>query len=175
MAFLNLTADSRPEPKTPFARVLHELLDDLFRLQPIWATQVGYHAFDDRWPDATDAGRSARCAAYAQHRDRLRALDDGELSADEQIDRALVVEALDGFEFEESVLREHAWDALSVVRSCGSGLFGLLAREFAPWEHRGSAFVERLRSLPEFLHSSADALTGTDDRHVSALSVQVAP
>jgi uncharacterized protein (DUF885 family) len=174
VAFENLTTDTRPEPKTRFARALHELLDDLFRVQPIWATQVGYHAFDDRWPDATEAGRSARRAVYAQHRDRLRAIDEAELSVDEQIDRALVIEALDGFEFEESVLREHAWDALSVVRSCGSGLFALLAREFAPWEHRGSAFVGRLRSLPEFLRASADALTGTDDRPVSALSVQVA-
>src|SRR3954447_4963562 len=164
----------RPEPKTSFARALHELLDDLFIVHPTWATQIGYHAFDDRWPDATQAGRDARRAVYTQHRESLRALDDAELSADEQIDRALVVEALDGFEFDETVLREHAWDALSVVRSCGGGLFALLAREFAPWEHRGSAFVERLRSLPEFLAASADALTGTEDRPVSALSVQVA-
>ena len=74
-----------------------------------------------------------------------------------------------GWSSSETVLREHAWDALSVVRSCGSGLFSLLARDFAPWEHRGSAFVGRLRSLPEFLSASTDALTGTDDRPVSAL------
>src|SRR4051812_12078656 len=46
---------------------------------------------DDRWPDATDAGRSARLEVYARHRDRLSELADDELSDDEQIDRALVV------------------------------------------------------------------------------------
>src|SRR4051812_9829525 len=166
--------DTRPDPKTTFDRALHDVLDDLFRVQPIWATQIGYHAYDDRWPDATDAGRSARLEVYARHRDRLSELADEELSEDEQIDRALVVEALDAFEFDDNVLREDTWDALGVVRMCGGGLFGLLAREFAPWEHRGAAFVERLRSLPEFLTASADALTGANGRPVSALSVDVA-
>src|SRR3954453_21531605 len=98
--------DPRPDPKTPFDRALHDVLDDLFQVQPIWATQIGYHAFDDRWPDASEAGREARLVVYATHRDRLRQLSDNELSADEQIDRALVVDALDAFEFDDSVLRE---------------------------------------------------------------------
>ena len=100
MAFENLDHRHAPGAQNQVCQALHELLDDLFRVQPIWATQIGFHAFDDRWPDATEAGRSAWRTVYAQHRDRLRALDDTELSADEQIDRALVVEALDGLEFE---------------------------------------------------------------------------
>jgi uncharacterized protein (DUF885 family) len=174
VAFVNLTSDTRPQPKTTFERALHDLLDDLFEVQPIWATQIGHHAFDDRWPDATAAGRANRIAVFAKQRQRMRALPDDELTEEERIDRALVVEALDAFEFDDGVLREDAWDVLGVVRVCGSGLFGLLAREFAPWEHRGAAFVERLRGLPEFLGASADGLTGTADRPVSALSAEVA-
>jgi uncharacterized protein (DUF885 family) len=172
--FTNMTTDTRPEPRTEFDHALRALLDDLFAAYPNWATSVGFHAFDDRWPDATEAGRQARLRMYAAHRDRLSALTDETLSADERIDRALVVEALDAMEFGDATLRDEAWDALAAVRVAGGGLFSLLAREFAPWEHRGAAFVERVRGLPAFLSASADALTGTDAMPVSALSVSVA-
>ena len=42
------------------------------------------------------------------------------------------------------------------VRVAGGGLFSLLARDFAPWEHRGAAFVGRLAGLPAFLAAAAD-------------------
>ena len=174
MPFTNLTKDTRPEPRTDFDHALRALLDDLFAAHPVWATSIGFHAFDDRWPDATESGRHARLQMYATHRERLSALREESLSVDERIDRALVIEALDAMEFGDAVLRDEAWDALATVRVCGSGLFGLLARDFAPWEHRGAAFVERVRALPAFLSASADGLTGTDAMPVSALSVQVA-
>jgi uncharacterized protein (DUF885 family) len=172
--FRSLAPDNRPQPRTDFDRALHALLDDLFEAEPVWATHIGFHAYDDRWPDPSEAGREARLALIANHRAALQALDDGSLSADERIDRGLVLEALDAMEFNATELREDAWDALSVVRNAGSGLFGLLARDFAPWTHRGSAFVGRLIGLPGFLLASADALTGLAGRPISELHAQVA-
>lgn len=172
--FTALAPDNRPSPRTAFDHALRALLDDLFATQPTWATQVGFHAFDHRWPDMTEAGRQARLAIIARHRAALQALDEGALSADERIDRSIVLEALDAMEFEETELREAAWDALGLVRIAGGGLFSLLARDFAPWQHRGSAFIGRLRGLPEYLTAAAAGLTGLDGRPVSALHVQVA-
>src|SRR5688572_9593018 len=54
--FRPLTAVNRPPPKTAFDRVLHELLDDLFETQPDFATRVGFHGYDDRWPDPSECG-----------------------------------------------------------------------------------------------------------------------
>ena len=172
--FTALAPDNRPQPRTAFDHALRALLDDLFAAQPTWATQVGLHAFDDRWPDMTEGGREARLGLIARHRAALQALDEGTLSADERIDRGIVVEALDAMEFEETELREAAWDALGLVRIAGGGLFSLLARDFAPWQHRGSAFIGRLRGLPEYFSAAAAGLTGLDGRPVSALHVQVA-
>jgi len=172
--FANLTTDTRPGPRTQFDFALRALLDDLFSAQPVWATLIGFHAYDDRWPDVTDAGRNARLALYTRHRDELSQLREADLSPDERIDRALVVEALDAMAFEDAELRELAWDALGVVRSAGGGFFSLLAREFAPWQHRGAAFAARMRSLPEFLRAAADGLSGLDGRPVSELHAKVA-
>jgi uncharacterized protein (DUF885 family) len=172
--FRSLAADNRPAPRTPFDHALRALLDDLFADQPTWATQIGFHAHDDRWPDLSQTGRQARLGLIGRHRAALSALDDTALSADERIDRGLVLEALDAMEFDETELRELAWDALGVVRIAGGGLFSLLARDFASWPHRGSAFVGRVIGLPAFLDAAASGLTGVEGRPVSAVHAQTA-
>ena len=172
--FRSLATDNRPAPRTPFDHALHALLDDLFADQPTWATQIGFHAHDDRWPDLTETGRQARLRLIGRHRAALSALDDAALSADERIDRGLVLEALDAMGFDETELRELAWDALGVVRIAGGGLFSLLARDFAPWPHRGSAFVGRIIGLPAFLDAAASGLTGVEGRPVSEVHAQTA-
>jgi uncharacterized protein (DUF885 family) len=172
--FVSLVADGRPAPRTQFEVVLHRLLDDLFETYPEWATGIGFHAFDDRWTDVTDAARTARLAMLRHHRARLEALPEDELSASELIDRGIVLESIEAMEFDEAVLRERAWDPLGYVYSAGSGFFSLLAREFGPWSHRGSAFVGRLRRLPDVLSAARDQLTGLPDRPVSLLHTETA-
>lgn len=172
--FVSLAPDNRPEPRTPFDFALRRFLDDLFEALPTWATQIGYHAFDDRWPQVDEASRAQMLAMLRHHRARFEALDEAQLSRDEWIDRGIVLEAIAGLEFSEAELRESAWDPLNYVYLAGSGFFALLAREFAPWQHRGAAFVGRLRGLPGFLEAAAAALTGLPDRPVSLLHTETA-
>jgi uncharacterized protein (DUF885 family) len=172
--FASLAPDNRPEPRTAFDAVLRRFLDDLFAAQPTWATQIGYHPFDDRWPQVDEAGRAQLLAMLRHHRARFEALADDELSAAELIDRGILLEAVAALEFSEAELRESAWDPLSYVYLAGSGLFALLAREFAPWAHRGAAFAGRLHRLPGLLEAAAAALTGLPDRPVSLLHTETA-
>jgi len=172
--FTLLTRDTRPEPRTPFDFALHRLLDDWFEAEPTWATQVGFHAFDDRWPDPSEAGRTGQLAMLRHHRARLEALLEAELTPAERIDRGITVEAIDAAEFELAELREPAWDPLSYVYLGGSGLFNILARDYAPWQHRGAAFLGRVRGLSGFLDSAAAALTGVAGRPVSLLHTETA-
>jgi uncharacterized protein (DUF885 family) len=172
--FVSLAPDTRPRPRSQLDFALHRLLDDLFAAQPVWATGVGFHAHDDRWPDLSENGRTARLALLRHHRARFEAHDDGDLSPDERIDREIVLGAIDASEFSEAELREPAWDPLYYVYVMGSGLFGLLAREFAPWSHRGAAFAGRVNSLPEVVAQARAALTGLLDRPVSLLHTDAA-
>jgi len=146
----------------------------MFEAAPTWATRIGFHAFDDRWPDPSEQGRTARLAMLRHHRARLQALGEEQLTPSERIDRGITLEAIDAAEFEEAELRELAWDPLSYVYLAGSGLFSLLAREFAPWQHRGTAFLGRLRGLPSLLDAAAAALTGLPGRPVSLLHAETA-
>ena len=172
--FANLTPDNRPEPRTAFDHALHKLLDDLFATQPVWATAMGFHAYDNQWPDVSEQGRNNRLAMLRHHRARLQALTENELSPAERIDRGIALEAIDAAEFEEADLRNEAWDPLSYVYMAGSGLFNLLAREYGPWRHRGRAFLGRVAGLPVLFDAAARALTGAHGRPVALLHTETA-
>jgi uncharacterized protein (DUF885 family) len=172
--FAPLTPDNRPEPRTAFGHALHRYLDDAFEAWPTWATAIGFHAYDDKWPDVSEDGRSSRLAMLRHHRARIAALPESELSSEERVDRGITLEAIDAAEFSEAELREGAWDPLGYIYTAGSGLFNVLSSEYGPWAHRGPAFLGRVRGLGDFLNAAAEALTGVPGRPVSLLHAETA-
>ncbi|MDQ3870448.1 MAG: DUF885 domain-containing protein [Chloroflexota bacterium] len=172
--FESLAKDYRPTPHTRYEHALHAFLEDLFVAQPVVATQIGYHELDHRWPDLTGTARLARISMLRRHRGVVEGLAEEELSADERIDRAILVEAIDAMLFEEEVLRETTWDPLSYVRLLGSGFFALLARDYAPFVHRGRAFLIRMQGIPDVLAAARSNLLGLPSRPVSLLHTETA-
>ena len=166
--------DPLPVPAGAFDQVVHDFLVDYFRAYPISAGYAGYHLVDDLWPDLSEAGRRARLAMLERHEARAAALAEQDLSSDEAVDRALLLEVIEQLRFGDEALREEAWDPLTAVYLLGSGLFGLLAREYAPWSYRGGAFLRRVQGLPGVLAAAAAALTGLPGRPVSLLHTETA-
>ncbi|HET7676843.1 MAG TPA: DUF885 domain-containing protein [Candidatus Limnocylindrales bacterium] len=172
--FTPLTRDRRPEPKTAYDRVLHAFLDDWFVADPVFATDVGFHTYDDRWPDMGGTGRLARIALLRRHRAAAESLSEDDLSPDERVDRSILLEAIDAALFEDEVLRQETWDPLRYVYLLGSGLFALLARDYAPFRHRGDAFLGRMAGIPAVLAAARGNLLGMPDRPVSLLHTETA-
>src|SRR6478736_3800399 len=127
-----------------FARFLDEFID----LHPTLATAIGDHRHDDRWPDASAAGRAARLDFIDGWLGELEALGDADLTRDEAIDRDLVVQELEAERFAELELREETWDPLQWVYLIGDGLFLLIARDYAPLPDRLASVAGRLEGLP---------------------------
>ncbi len=166
--------DYRPTPITPFEYLLRDFLDEFFLAWPVSATHAGDHRFDNRWPDLSGTGRLARLALLRRWHARFAGLADVELTADERIDRGILLETLDAYRFEEEELRQETWDPLWYVELIGAGLFSLLARPYAPWHHRGEAFVRRLRHLPGGVAAARENLLGMPERPVSRLHTETA-
>ena len=166
--------DGLPVPRTDFETAVVEFLADLFEAYPTWGTGVGYHRVDGRWPDLTEAGRTARLATFAGHRERLEGFATAGLTADESVDRAILLEEIEKVVFGETVLRSEAWDPLELVYLVGGGLFGVLSREYAPWSERGAALLARIEGLPELLSAALDGLTGLPNRPVGLLQLETA-
>ncbi len=169
-----LRPDGLPQPRNAFESAAVDLIVDLFEAYPTWGTMVGYHVVDGRWPDLSEHGRTARLATFRRHAHRLRALDEAELSVDEQVDRSILLDEIEKVVFGEEVLRSETWDALELVYLMGGGLFELLSREFAPWSVRGTSLLSRIEGLPALTRAALGGLTGLPGRPVALLQLETA-
>ena len=158
---------------TAFADIVAKFLDELFVLQPDLATAVGDHRHDDRWPDTSEAGRLARIAFADRWTATFEGMGAIVLTADERIDRDLVLGELAAYRFGEAELRELAWDPLAWVYLLGIGLLPLTTREFAPLHVRLGSVAGRLEGIPRVI-ADAQATLGTGPRPVSRLHAEVA-
>ena len=148
--------------------------DEYFRLDPVSASSIGDHRFDDRWPDLTAAGRAERLAFVDRWTTEFGALDPASLTPDETADRDVLLGELESSRFRDTELLEERWDPLSWIYLLGGGLFPLLSREFAPLAVRLAAAAGRLEGIPAVLAAAREELVGTGDRPVSRFHVETA-
>jgi len=150
-------------PSTPFATTFAAFLEEYLAVHPTAATAIGDHRYDDRWPDTLATGRETRRRFVDDWTAAFGVLDDAMLSADERIDRELILGTLDSLRFELLELQEERWNPLDWVYLLGDGLFNLLSREFAPLAVRLASVAGRVEGLPAVLAGAREALVGTDD------------
>ena len=151
---------------------IEAFLAEFFRLNPTFATSIGEHAHDDRWPDLTAAGRAERLAFGERWLAEFGAMTD--LSTDEAIDRDLLIGELEAARFAETELREDTWNPLDWVYLVGDGLFTLNAREFAPLGARLASSAGRFERLPAVLDAAREALVGHPGRPVGRFQTETA-
>jgi len=163
-----------PVPITRWDHAVHAFLVDCFEALPTHGTVAGYHLVDDRWPDLSEAGRLARLAMYERHRAAVSA---PRTRTCQRTSAWIERSCWSCWGSSGSATRssgDEAWDPLSIVYLAGSGLFGLLSREYAPWAERGAAFAARVEGLATLLDDAIAGLTGLPDRPVSLLHLDTA-
>jgi uncharacterized protein (DUF885 family) len=151
---------------------IDEFLAEFFRINPTWATSIGAHAHDDRWPDLTETGRRERLAFIDRWLEVFRGMTD--LGGDEAIDRDLLIGELEAAQFSETELREETWNPLDWVYLLGDGLFTLLAREFAPLDVRLASVAGRLEGIPAVTEAARATLVGHAGRPVGRFQTETA-
>ena len=157
---------------TDFKGRLPAFLAETFRLNPTFATTIGEHAHDARWPDLTAAGRAERLAATDRWLAEFRAMTD--LAPDDEIDRDLLIGELEAARFADTELREDAWNPLEWVYLVGDGLFTLSAREFAPLADRLASTAGRFEGLPAVFEAARETLVGHGGRPVGRFQTEKA-
>ncbi|GAN00065.1 hypothetical protein U91I_03728 [alpha proteobacterium U9-1i] len=141
-----------------FERLTRRWLDQSMRLGPINATQTGDHRFDSRLDDASAAGR-ARTLRFAQETLRaLEAIDRSQLSRANQVDWALLANAMRSQIWSAEVSQTWAWDPLTHQTRAGDAIYNLMAREFAPMAVRLESATARLEGMPALLAQARAAL-----------------
>jgi uncharacterized protein (DUF885 family) len=138
-------------------RDLDELVREYFSWfvehDPIAATYLGVHRYDDRMPDGSVEGKLDEIDRMGDFLSRLLELDAGGLSPPARIDRGALAHRLRVRLYEEDVLR--FWEAFPEAPfAVGAAIHPLYMREFAPLEDRLETIAVRLTRCPEFLEVS---------------------
>ena len=142
------------EADAAFEAIAKTWLDDLTRSKPAYATQLGDHRFDGELPDVSEAGRRARASQVAASSRQLAALDHSSLSRDNQVDAAMLADALAAETFRAERLEDWAWDPLGYASLTGGSLYSLMARDFAPLPERLASAASRMEKIPALLEAT---------------------
>jgi uncharacterized protein (DUF885 family) len=150
-----------------FHALAESIIDDLLAADPVAATSLGDHRFDDRLPDLSAAAVADFLVRLDDHLTALDAVDDVELGLDDQVDLEILRSRLLRTQFELGEVRRQDWDPMTW--NPGTGLHLLVAREFAGEDERADSLSGRLAAIPDLL-SSARATLG----EMSAIHVDTA-
>ena len=121
------------------------------RLSPTEATVLGEHRYDTLLPDVTAAGRAARAAEWRAILAEMVKLDRRWLSRANQVDYALLDNELRYRLWANDVSQDWAWNPQIYNDAAAGALYGLAARDFAPWDVRLQSATARMEALPAFL------------------------
>lgn len=153
-----------------FHTIAEAAVDDLLRLAPEHATDLGDHRFDDRLDDLSEDGLAERARVLTEDRDALDTIDTDDLDRDDAVDAEILRAGLDRELFELEQLREHTWNPL--VWLPGEALYPLLARDTIPVPERLRALAARLAGVPERLALARATLERMPRVHVETAVTQ---
>jgi uncharacterized protein (DUF885 family) len=143
-----------------YRATIDEALEAMFVANPVWATRVGEHRFDEQWPDLSADAQAKIAADFHVRGEGLRAVAKSvpqvALVTDAGTDRPaldaeVLAERLEALSYQLSVLRALERDPSSALGVIGSGVTGLVDHDYAPKHTRMNALATRLSRVPALL------------------------
>jgi uncharacterized protein (DUF885 family) len=153
-----------------FAAIAKRWVDAMLRSGPVAATRIGAHRYDHLVDDMGPVGRQAGLTLAKATLARLGTVDARALNRENQVDAALLKNALDSQIWMTEVVQEWAWNPLLWQDVTSSAIYNLMARDFAPLSQRYNSARQRLLALPRLL---AQARASLDPARVPLPHAQV--
>ena len=134
-----------------FAALSKRYIDGIAESSPVNGTTIGDHRFDDKLPDVSAAGRARDLANAKAMLAELGRINRRALPREAQVDAAILDNQLRFDIWQLQVGQSWAWDAQIYNDIAGGALYGLAARDYAPWPQRLKAATARMEAMPAFL------------------------
>lgn len=150
-ATIAMAAAPQATAESAFTALSKRYVEGIAQFSPVYGTTLGDHRFDDRIGDVSAAGRTRRIAHDTALLAELGRIDRATLSRESQVDAALLDNALRYDLWDLQTLQSWKWDAQIYNDIAGTALYGLAARDFAPWPQRLKSATARMEAMPAFL------------------------
>lgn len=147
-----------------FRRLAEDSIDAALEADPVGATWLGDHRFDDRLPDYSPEAQASRSRQIDDQLTAIDAIDDVELDVVDLVDLEILRSRLQREAFEIDELASAQWNPMEW--NPGTALHLLLSRDFAPWPERLASIQSRLSGIPEFLDTARRSLDSMPHIHV---------
>jgi uncharacterized protein (DUF885 family) len=138
-----------PAPSAPLAAVIADAWEFRLREDPLFASAVGDHRYDDRLPSMTREDLDRRDRFWRATLERLRATSRGALSPADRIDRDMLEREV------RDAVAEHEYGGWRMPWNADSGFHTALAQ--IPSQTRFSSvrdyesYIARLRAMPAYV------------------------
>jgi uncharacterized protein (DUF885 family) len=130
----------------------------VFAHDPIGATDLGRHDFDDALPDLSAAGHAAWRTELHKDLAAFQALDTKGFDLATKDDLELLIASIQGQLLEEEKIQRWRINPDLPVGTMTNGIFGLMKRNFAPAEARLRSVIARERQIPAALAAATSVL-----------------
>ncbi len=143
-----LAPPAPPTADDTFSALASEFLEGYLVREPVFATALGDHRGDDRWPDLSADGTAKIGAFLTDARARVAALASSPLSDSNRVDARILLDEIDRELFSLDELRPQENNPVLYTSLLGDGLDPLLTRAFAPLPDRLRSLRARLNGIP---------------------------
>jgi hypothetical protein len=146
------------DPAATFASAAAVVLADALEHDPVRASHLGVHTYDDRLPDPSAAAEDNRLRDVRSALAALDSLPTEDIGEPDAIDAEILRTALASELVAHTQLLEAQWNPM--MHNPGRGIAVLLEREFAPLADRLFSVAGRLRATPGYLAAARARLDG---------------
>ena len=146
-----IAAPTPDEANAAFEKLGTAYIDIVTAMDPVAATQMGDHEHDGELPGIDPTARTRRIMMDRELLQALEAIDPALLTRENQVDYALLKNAVEYDLWDVETLQTWAWNPQYYNDIASYALYSLVARDFAPWPQRFGHIVERMEKLPAFL------------------------
>lgn len=155
LALLLAGCSLRPGPEL-VANVTQDFIKTSLALQPVAATQVGYHQhlgvvldeiLDDYSPKAVQQQR----AFYANIHARIDRMNQSKLTLEEQVDLDIIRGQCEAQLLEWNTLQSYRHNPTTYVELIGNAIYSPFVLKYAPEDDRIKHIIARLEKIPKFL------------------------
>src|SRR5690349_20383957 len=147
---------NQQKSKPDFSKLTEDFVYGSLALSPVSATQAGYHEhqgvrLDEKLDDFSPTGIEAARKFYAGFRDRLSAIDQQTLSAEERADYQIIQNAIELSLLDLQQIQSYRHNPTTYVELVGNALFNPFVLEYAPIDVRYGHILRRLLLIPALM------------------------